>query len=315
MVPAAADPTPTPAASNSTAAATARARIAARTQGAPKSTGKIITYVVIALVAVAGFIYMMKRASTADANFAEKSTKAAKESGGGDLGHIAELYDVLDKTDMDKMREGDAQRRIKAAAKAKKLAEAEEAERAKQAVEAARLATGEWKMDIESAEIPSGRANGMLAGTNFVADTTRIDRVGYAQILILRQGTGAAVQAEIYIYLTATPSETFTNRTWTITQNMTGKGVPQIIKRWKANPRYALTQKSFSTGYAMKLELGTPTEEGIVPGKVMLSLPDTEKSFVAGGFQAEWTPMVQAVTRAKNLRDAQDQVRRARNGQ
>jgi len=170
-------------------------------------------------------------------------------------------------------------------------------------------------MDIESAEIPSGRANGMLGGTNFVTDTARIDRSGYAQVLTLRQLSGAAVQGEIFIYLSITPDEDITNRTWTITPDMHGKGVPQVIKRWKPNPRYALTQKSYNTGYAMKLELGAPTEEGIVPGKVMLSFPDTEKTYVAGQFNAEHTVLVQAATRARNAREMQDMLRRARSGE
>jgi hypothetical protein len=82
------------------------------------------------------------------------------------------------------------------------------------------------------------------------------------------------------------PGETVTNRSWTISKDMKGKGVPQIIKRWKANPRYALAQKSFTTGYTMKLELGAPGENGI-PGTISLSLPDNEKSFVGGEFHAE----------------------------
>lgn len=311
IIPTEVAPTPPLANPNAAAAAAARARMAARTQGGPKSTGKIVSYVVIGLVSAAAFFYVMKRARSVDAVVAEKTTKAAKESGGGDLGHIAELYDVLDKTDPDKMREADTQRRMKehnegqARLAAQKLADAKAAE------EAAKLAIGEWKMDIESAEIPSGRANGMLGGTNFLADTARIDRVGYAQVLTLRQGTGAAVQGEIFIYLSMTPNEAVTNRTWTITPDMAGKGVPQIIKRWKPNPRYGLTQKSYSTGYAMKLELGEPTEEGIVPGKVMLSLPDTEKSFVVGQFRAEHTALVQAYTRAKNARDMKEMMRQA----
>jgi hypothetical protein len=283
--------TPAPAAQANAAAAAARARLAARSGTGKKSTGKIITYCLIGLVAAGAFVYMMKRSAVADSKFAEKTTAVAKESGGGDLGHIGELYSVLDATDPDKMRHPKLSKAEEADLKArqaqyKERAEAIQADHDKKAAEDARLATATWTMDIESAEIPNGRANGMLSGTNFVVNTARIDRAGYAQVLALRQGEGTAANAEIFVYLSISPSEVITNRTWTITKEMKGKGVPQIIKRWKTNPRYALSQKSFMTGYAMKLEIGSPTN-GTIPGKIILSLPDTEKSYVAGDFKAE----------------------------
>ena len=60
--------------------------------------------------------------------------------------------------------------------------------------------------------------------------------------------------------------------------------VPQVLKRWKATPTAVMQQKFFSTGYAMKLELGQSTE-GTIPGRIFLALPDTEQSVVAGLFK------------------------------
>jgi hypothetical protein len=65
---------------------------------------------------------------------------------------------------------------------------------------------------------------------------------------------------------------------------MKGAGVPQILKRWKATPSSAMQQKFFSTGYAMKLELGQAAD-GTIPGKIFLALPDPEQSVVAGIFK------------------------------
>jgi len=42
--------------------------------------------------------------------------------------------------------------------------------------------------------------------------------------------------------------------------------MPSVAKRWKSNPKYAPEIKSFSFGYAMKLELGQMTENGEIPG-------------------------------------------------
>jgi len=66
---------------------------------------------------------------------------------------------------------------------------------------------------------------------------------------------------------------------------MSGAGVPQVTKRWKTNPKYAPQYKSFTSGYAMRLELGQ-LADGAMPGKIFLALPDPEQSVVAGTFRA-----------------------------
>ena len=48
----------------------------------------------------------------------------------------------------------------------------------------------------------------------------------------------------------------------------------------------ALQQKSFANGYAMKLEFGKLTDDGL-PGKIYVALPDAEQTVVAGVFNAE----------------------------
>jgi hypothetical protein len=68
---------------------------------------------------------------------------------------------------------------------------------------------------------------------------------------------------------------------------MKGRGVPQVVKLWKPDPRYQARQKSFSTGYAMKLELGDVTN-GVIAGKIFLAVPpDTEQTVIAGVFNAD----------------------------
>ena len=141
-----------------------------------------------------------------------------------------------------------------------------------------------WTMDVASAKTPEGQANGTIAGTSFVVDTARIDRSGTAQVLSLRQGPGPSSDRDLTIYLHLNPGETLAGHTWTVSQEMKGAGVPQVLKRWKSSPGGALQQKSFSMGYAMKLELGQ-VAEGAIPGKIFLALPDPEQSVVAGMFK------------------------------
>ena len=141
-----------------------------------------------------------------------------------------------------------------------------------------------WTLDDAAAKIPEGQANGMIAGTNFVVDNARIDRSGTAQVLTLGKGAGTAIERELRIYLHLAAGETLTNHTWTVSQDMKGSAVPQVLKRWKNVPNGPLQQKFISSGYAMKLELGEAGDGGI-PGKIFLALPDPEQSIVAGIFK------------------------------
>lgn len=142
-----------------------------------------------------------------------------------------------------------------------------------------------WTLDLTQAKIPNGRANGTLAGTNFVPETARIDPQGAAHVLRLLQGQAASPDHEVLVYLHLKPGEKLGGQQLDISQDMNGAGVPQVTKLWKKNPRFAPQYKSFRSGYAMRLELGQPAD-GAVQGKIYLALPDPEQSVVAGNFKA-----------------------------
>jgi hypothetical protein len=142
-----------------------------------------------------------------------------------------------------------------------------------------------WTLDVAMAKIPEARANGKISGTNFVVETASLGIVGNAQVLSLRQGAAASPDREILVYLHPKAGEALAGHTWTVSKDMKGPSVPQVAKRWKTNPKFAPTLKSFSTGYAMKLELG-PNTNSEISGKIFLALPDAEHSVVAGAFQA-----------------------------
>jgi len=144
-----------------------------------------------------------------------------------------------------------------------------------------------WTLDVEQATIPEGRANGMIAGTNFVVETARLDMVGNLCLLRLLQGSIASPDLGFMVYLRLGAGESVTGRTWTVSQEMRGTAVPRVVKLWKTDPRYAARQKTTSYGYAMKLELGDITN-GVMSGRIFLALPPvTEQNVVAGIFQAE----------------------------
>jgi hypothetical protein len=143
-----------------------------------------------------------------------------------------------------------------------------------------------WTLDADQAKIPEGRANGAICGTNFVVETARLDKIGTAYLLRLLQGAPASPDLGFMIYLHTEAGESVTGHTWTVSQDMTGKAVPQVVRLLKTNPRYQAQAKNIFSGYAMKLELGQITN-GVIPGRIFLAVPpDTEQSVVAGVFKA-----------------------------
>jgi len=142
-----------------------------------------------------------------------------------------------------------------------------------------------WTLDLATARIPDGRANGMLSGTNFLVETARVDLQNGTHVLRLTQGQVISPDREVLIYLHLKPGEKIGGQTLNISKGQRGTGVPQVAKRWKMNPRYAPALKWFYNGYAMKLELGQAAD-GVVSGKIFLALPDNERSVVAGIFKA-----------------------------
>jgi hypothetical protein len=147
-------------------------------------------------------------------------------------------------------------------------------------------------LDIAAAKIPEGKVNGSISGTNFLAETIRIDRSGYAQILNVRQGAGLSPDRGVLVYMRLNPGEIPTNKTFTVSAAEKPTGISQVRKLWKTNPKYAAQQKNYFTGYALKLEFGSQAEDGSIPGRIFLALPDPEKTVVAGVFTVNTTPAV-----------------------
>jgi len=102
-----------------------------------------------------------------------------------------------------------------------------------------------WTLDLDKAKTPNGKANGMIAGTNFVPETARLDKVGPAYLLRLVQGSIASPDLGLMVYLHPNVGESITGHTWTVTQDLKDKTLPQVVKLWKPNPRYKAQQKPF----------------------------------------------------------------------
>ena len=138
-------------------------------------------------------------------------------------------------------------------------------------------------MDVSSVTIPVSKVNGVISGSPFVADKARIDKIGAAYVLTLRQGAGLTPDRAVRVFLHLQGNGGPTNQTFTVSPDAKDPAVSEVAKLWKTSAGFAPTEKDFFSNYALKLELGS-MDKGLIPGKIFLALPDTDKTVVAGQF-------------------------------
>jgi hypothetical protein len=249
---------------------------------------KVAIIAAVALVCGVGGYYGFGFLTDLQNKTNEKRRQIEKNSDGGEMGHIAGLYDVLDRTEpggpgFGGRRVTGPRQRQNGAARAIAVPDEGAAAAPEKPLP---IIPAVYTVDVETAVIPEGQANGVISGTNFVVETVSVGAdPGGAQVLRLIQGPVASPDREMLVYLHLKAGETLVGHTWKISKETRGADMPSVAKRWKSNPKYAPEIKSFSFGYAMKLELGQMTENGEIPGKIFLALPDKEQSVAAGLFK------------------------------
>jgi hypothetical protein len=246
----------------------------------------IIFVVVFAVCAVGGYFGFQKVKEWQD-NKNEKEKQAGSGSGGGEFGHAKNLYDVLDATDPSKMGRLPPPRRGGGSVPPPSAAMPMPNAAAPAAAAPTAVVAPIYTLETNNIKIPDSRVNGMVAGTNFVADNVRLDPNPTLGVLVLRfyQGSMMSPDRDILVYLRPKVGEKLAGHNWIITPDM--KAAPTVYKRWKPLPTAMQpTAKAFNTGYVMDLELGQ-IAAGHLSGKIYLALPDTEQTVIAGSFQAE----------------------------
>jgi hypothetical protein len=231
----------------------------------------------VAAVAVAGYFgYPALRDYQAKMNAGRQ--KAGEDSGGGSVGHIAELYDVLDATDPGKHSTVGAYSPGPATSGG-----AAQGTNAQSGAEE-KPVPPKWTLDLTKIKLQRGKVNGSISGTNFVAGGVFVDVNGATHLLSIREGTNYFSDREVLVYLKLKPGESLKGQTWSIGSD-TRTNVPTVVKKWRPNPKYAPQQKSFANGYAMKLEFVNQSDD-LAQGRIYLALPDSERTVVAGQFSA-----------------------------
>lgn len=128
---------------------------------------------------------------------------------------------------------------------------------------------------------PAGSATGKIHGVEFKVEKAEIAN----GILTLRQGSDFFPDYAVLIFLFLKEGETADGTTFNITKEQ-GFGSPHIHMKWKQNGQNNPKTEIFLKDYIMRLVFGK-RENGRLPGKISLSLPDKDQSFVNGSFFAE----------------------------
>jgi hypothetical protein len=137
-----------------------------------------------------------------------------------------------------------------------------------------------WTLNLTNKRIPNVEAAGSIHGSGFHCDRA-ILQGGH---LTLRQGSSGPADLGVTVQLFAQQGEDLAGKTIEIAPDRSPP-LPKVVLRWKDSTQAPVTH-SIPQGYALKVTFDNAAN-GRVPGKIYLCLPDDEKSFVAGNFDAE----------------------------
>jgi hypothetical protein len=135
-----------------------------------------------------------------------------------------------------------------------------------------------WTLDLGGVAIPDTPAAGRVHGKLFTAERMALD--GGTLTLRVQE---FPPDAGVSIYLKVSSSEELAGQT--IAVDPASPGAPWVNLRYKDAQGQPVTQTE-KAGYAMRIEFGA-IANGHMPGKIYLCTADTEKSYVAGVFNAE----------------------------
>lgn len=138
-----------------------------------------------------------------------------------------------------------------------------------------------WTMDVSRAKIPRALASGKIHGQDFVVEEAKLEN----GILTLRQGKDFFPERALTIFLFLKKGEKLEGRTYHISKDH-GFGAPHVHMKWREAGSKVPQTKIFMKDYAMRLHFDRK-QNGAVPGRVFVSLPDELRSFVAGTFLAK----------------------------
>lgn len=137
-----------------------------------------------------------------------------------------------------------------------------------------------WTLDLAKGVVPESVAAGSIHGTGFLCEHASLQ----GNNLTLRHGWFGPVETGLSVWLPPQPIQELSGKTIEVTKDQ-GAQVPRITVHWQSGNQASGTT-NYDKGYAMRLVFDSVVN-GRLPGRIFLSLPDAEKSVVAGTFEAE----------------------------
>jgi hypothetical protein len=139
---------------------------------------------------------------------------------------------------------------------------------------------GGWRTELADVLVPGTPAAGKLQGESFYPDRTEFWNRG----LVLSEGRGLVPARDVRIQIPLRNGEVPDGKSYDV-RPRSGPGSPLIyMSRKPPSARKRLTQVVMK-GYSMRLVFGR-RQNGRLPGRLYLCLPDGQRSYVAGTFNA-----------------------------
>jgi len=142
------------------------------------------------------------------------------------------------------------------------------------------LAPRAEKPKDEGPTIPAQPVAGKVRNLAFAPDVAEID----SGMLTLRQGK-PPLDTEMTIFLYTKPWEVPAGRSFKLVNPSAAPDAPHVRIRWHDDGQSAPRQREYTEKYTLVLEFGQEKDKKL-PGKLYVSLPDEDKSQVAGTFEA-----------------------------
>jgi hypothetical protein len=136
-----------------------------------------------------------------------------------------------------------------------------------------------WMLVLGTNAIPDSPVAGRIHSQNFIVERASFQNGN----LTLRQGAHGGPEFGVIINFSGAPPEELSGKTINVTTN--AEKAAKVTLRWKDDTSTA-QKANFDAGYALRLEFGTLANNHL-PGKIHLCLPDDEKSYLLGSFNAD----------------------------
>jgi len=136
-----------------------------------------------------------------------------------------------------------------------------------------------WMLVLGTNEIPDDPVAGRIHGQDFIVEQATF-RNGS---LTLRQGAHGSTEFGAIINFSGAQADELSGKTINVMTN--AEKAARISLRWKDDSG-TVQKPNYEAGYAMRLEFGTLANNRL-QGKIYLCLPDEEKSYLLGSFNAD----------------------------